>query len=140
MGIGVPCMRSGFRRMGTDARGWWVPATILGGLVMLGSGGCRMYWLVVSEGIGTVSGLLERRSSNGGDGPATMGEPAASRLGESAKQQTPVVIRYYLYYCSTCIINLLAMMSTTFRPVIYGPCSRTGVTCVVSDFGGIIWL
>ena len=28
-------------------------------------------------------------------------------------------------------------MGTTFRPVSYGPCSRTGVTCVASDFGGI---
>ena len=35
------------------------------------------------------------------------------------------------------IINLLwslkLKLSTTFRPVIYGPCSRTGVTCVASD-------
>ena len=40
------------------------------------------------------------------------------------------------------IINLLwslmSKMSTTFRSVSYGPCSRTGVTCVASDFGGII--
>ena len=47
-----------------------------------------------------------------------------------------------MVYCS--IINLLwslmSKMSTTFRPVSYGPCSRTGVTCVASDFGGIIWL
>ena len=27
-----------------------------------------------------------------------------------------------------------------FRSISYGPCSRTGVTCVASDFGGIIWL
>ena len=26
------------------------------------------------------------------------------------------------------------MMSTMFRPVIYGPCSGTGVVCVASDF------
>ena len=40
------------------------------------------------------------------------------------------------------MINLLwrfmSKMSTTFRSVSYGPCSRTGVTCVASDFGGII--
>ena len=45
--------------------------------------------------------------------------------------------KQFYYYCS--IINLLwslkSKMSTTFRPVIYGPCSRTGVTCVASDFG-----
>ena len=29
-------------------------------------------------------------------------------------------------------------MSMMFRAVIYGPCSRTGVTRVASDFGGII--
>ena len=43
-------------------------------------------------------------------------------------------------YCS--IINLLwslkSKMSTTFRSVSYGPCSRTGVMCVASDFGRII--
>ena len=33
----------------------------------------------------------------------------------------------------------MSKMSTMFRSVSYGPCSRTGVTCVVSDFGGIIW-
>ena len=42
------------------------------------------------------------------------------------------------------IINLLwslkSKLSMTFLHVIYGPCSRTGVTCVASDFGGIIWL
>ena len=41
-----------------------------------------------------------------------------------------------MVYCS--VINLLwslmSKLSTTFRPVIYGPCSRTGVTCVASDF------
>ena len=26
------------------------------------------------------------------------------------------------------------LKSTTFRSVSYGPCSRTGVTCVASDF------
>ena len=31
-------------------------------------------------------------------------------------------------------------MSMTFRHVSYRPCSCTGVTCVSSDFGGIIWL
>jgi len=31
-------------------------------------------------------------------------------------------------------------MSTTFRSVSYGACSRTGVTCVAADFGGIIKL
>ena len=44
-----------------------------------------------------------------------------------------------MVYCS--IINLLwslkSKMSTTFL-VQYRPCSRTGVACVVSDFGGII--
>ena len=30
--------------------------------------------------------------------------------------------------------------STTFRSVSYGPCSCTGVTCVASDFGGIIYV
>ena len=43
-------------------------------------------------------------------------------------------------YCS--IINLfwslMSKLSTTFQSVSYGPCSRTGVTCVASDFGGII--
>ena len=37
-------------------------------------------------------------------------------------------------YCST--INLLWSLmskSTTFRSISYGPCSRTGVTCVASD-------
>ena len=29
---------------------------------------------------------------------------------------------------------------TTFRPLIYRSWSHTGVTCVGSDFGGIIWL
>ena len=116
MGIGVPCMRSGLSRMGTDERGWWVPATILGGLVMLGSGGCRMYWPVVSEGIGTVSGLLEWRSSGGGDGPVTTGEPVVSRLGESAKQ-TPVVIRYYLYCCY--FIEYYTANSSEQRSIVY---------------------
>ena len=50
--------------------------------------------------------------------------------------------RYGVYYCS--IINLLwslmSKMSTTFRSVSYGACSRTGVTCVASDVGEIIWL
>ena len=44
-----------------------------------------------------------------------------------------------MVYCS--IINLLwslmSKMSTTFRSVSYGPCSRTGFTCVASDFGEI---
>ena len=31
-------------------------------------------------------------------------------------------------------------MSMTFQSVSYGPCSRTGVARVASDFGGIIWL
>ena len=31
-------------------------------------------------------------------------------------------------------------MSATFRPVSFGPCSRTGVTCVGSDFIGVIRL
>ena len=47
---------------------------------------------------------------------------------------------YYYYKCLSCvycsIINLLwslkSKMSTTFRPGIYGPCSRTGVTCVAT--------
>ena len=47
-----------------------------------------------------------------------------------------------MVYCS--IINLIwslvSKMSTTFRSVSYGPCSRTGVTCVASDFGRIFWL
>ena len=47
-----------------------------------------------------------------------------------------------MLYCS--IMNLLwslmSKMSTTFLSVSYRPCSRTGVTCVASDFGGIIWL
>ena len=29
----------------------------------------------------------------------------------------------------------MSKMSTMFRSVSYGPCSRTGVTCVASDFG-----
>ena len=29
----------------------------------------------------------------------------------------------------------MSKMSTMFRPVIYGPCSRTGVTCVAADVG-----
>ena len=32
----------------------------------------------------------------------------------------------------------MSKVSTTFRSVSYGPCPRTGVTCVASDFGGII--
>ena len=43
-----------------------------------------------------------------------------------------------MVYCS--IINLLWRLmskSTTFPSVSYGPCSRTGVTCVASDFGEI---
>ena len=32
----------------------------------------------------------------------------------------------------------MSKMGTTFRSVSYGPCSRTGFTCVASDFGGII--
>ena len=44
-----------------------------------------------------------------------------------------------IVYCS--IINLLwslkSKMSMTFRSVSYGPCSRTGVTCVASDFEAI---
>jgi len=35
-------------------------------------------------------------------------------------------------------INL--SISTMFRPISYGPCSRTGVMCVGSDLGRIIWL
>ena len=31
----------------------------------------------------------------------------------------------------------MSKMSTTFRSVSHGPCSRTGVTSVASDFGGI---
>ena len=42
-----------------------------------------------------------------------------------------------MVYCS--IINLLwslmSKISMMFRSVSYGPCSRTGVTCVASDFG-----
>ena len=43
-----------------------------------------------------------------------------------------------LYYNLIDFGALLSKMSTTFRSVSYGPCSRTGVTCVASDFGGII--
>ena len=32
----------------------------------------------------------------------------------------------------------MSKMSTTFRSVSYGTCSRSGVTRVASDFGGII--
>ena len=32
----------------------------------------------------------------------------------------------------------MSKMSTTFRSVSYRPCSRNGVTCVASDFGGVI--
>ena len=45
-----------------------------------------------------------------------------------------------MVYCS--MIDLLRSIfvkaSTTFQCVSYGPCSRTDVTCVASDFGGII--
>ena len=34
--------------------------------------------------------------------------------------------------------SLMSKMSTTFRSVSYGPCSRTGVTSVASDFSRII--
>ena len=34
----------------------------------------------------------------------------------------------------------MSKLGTTFRSVSYGPCSRTGVTCVASDFGGIIYI
>ena len=34
--------------------------------------------------------------------------------------------------------SIFAEASTTLRPVVYGPCSRTGVTCVASDLGGMI--
>lgn len=102
MGMGVPCMRSGLSRMGTEARGWWVPATILGGLVMLGSGGCRMYWPAVIDGTGTVSGLLERRSGCVG-ADRTVGELALSRLNESEARQTPDTIRDTVY--SICLLH-----------------------------------
>ena len=34
--------------------------------------------------------------------------------------------------------SLMSKMSTKFRSVSYRPYSRTGVTCVASDFGGMI--
>ena len=45
-----------------------------------------------------------------------------------------------MVYCSVINIfwSLMSKMSTTFRSVSYGLCSCTGVTCVASDFGGII--
>ena len=77
-----------------------MPATILGGLVMLGSGGCRMYWPAVIDGTGTVSGLLERRSGCVG-ADRTVGEPALSRLNESEARQTPDTIRDTVYSMSS---------------------------------------
>ena len=43
-----------------------------------------------------------------------------------------------IYFIDLCIIKLLwslmSKRSTTFRSIDYGPCSRTGVMCVASDF------
>ena len=46
-----------------------------------------------------------------------------------------------MVYCSmiTYFGALFVEARTTFRSVSYGTCSRTGVTCVASDFGRIIW-
>ena len=82
-----------------------MPATPLGGLVMLGSGGCRTYWLAVSEGICTVSGLSERRSGCGdADLAMTVGEPELSRLSESTRKHIRGVIGEHLqHYCGTSV-------------------------------------
>ena len=57
-----------------------------------------------------------------------------SRGHEEGQDIRGIVVSFHLLW------SLMSKMSTTFQSVSYGPCSRTGVTCVSSDFGGIIWL
>ena len=42
-----------------------------------------------------------------------------------------IVVSFHLLW------SLMSKMSTTFQSISYGPCSRTGVTCVASDFANL---